>query len=121
MFQTNWSPKMCIGYMSYAASDWSFCWLIRPVAFLSILLPLGLNAPVASDHYFSGLHNQIEPIVEAAGQTVHWTPNKTIQGHVNMTHMASQQEFSTGLTGSLLLPILPEKGIKSVFFSIHLP
>lgn len=34
--------------------------------------------------------------------------------------MASPQEFSTGLTSSLLLHILPEKGIKSLFFSIHL-
>lgn len=53
---------------------------------MSILLPLDLNGPVASDHYFSGLHNQNEPVLEAAGQTVQLTSNKAIQGHVNMTH-----------------------------------
>lgn len=50
MFQTNPSPQIYRGYISRAASDGSFCWLIRLVAFLLILLPLDLNGPVASDH-----------------------------------------------------------------------
>lgn len=50
MFQTNTPPQIYGGYISHAASNWSFCGLIRLVAFLSILLPLDLNGPVASDH-----------------------------------------------------------------------